>query len=252
LEKEAFMGKTIGFVALAFTMQVVLFGAIWQARARAQSPHYAAMAPLSQYLMSESSEIALARTAAPPSISHNATVMVLGRDGYTVAVKGTNGFLCLVERSWSNPTSASDYWSPRDRAPTCFNPAAAKTFEPIYFLKTRLALSGKSREEIHRAIESAFDHKQLPALEPGAMSYMMSKQQYIHPGVGNWYPHVMLYRIVAMLSKKWSVDHFFDAAATPEGAALFGMAGSRILSGTIFSMVAVGYSWSSLAETLAL
>lgn len=187
------MRKTIGFVALALIAQAIVFSATWHARALAQGSRYAVMASLSQYLMPKTSEIALARSAAPASISANAEVMVLGRTGYTVAVKGTNGFLCLVERSWSNPTNAPDYWNPTDRAPTCFNPAAAKTFEPIYFLKTKLALSGKSPAEIHRAIESAFDVKQLPALAPGAMAYMMSKHQYIHPGIGNWYPHVMFY-----------------------------------------------------------
>ena len=48
------------------------------------------MAPLDQYLMpDENAEIALARSAAPASISDAAEVMVLGPKGYTTAVKGT-------------------------------------------------------------------------------------------------------------------------------------------------------------------
>ena len=70
---------------------------------RREAQSYPAMAPLDQYLMSDaSSEIALARSAAPASISDGAEVMVLGPKGYTTAVKGTNGFLCIVERSWGN------------------------------------------------------------------------------------------------------------------------------------------------------
>ncbi len=54
------------------------------------------MAPLDQYLMEQNAEIALARTAAPESISKDAEIMVLGRRGYETAVKGTNGFVCIV------------------------------------------------------------------------------------------------------------------------------------------------------------
>ena len=61
---------------------------------------YPAMAPLEEYLMPTGAEIALARSAAPASVADGATVMVLGRQGYTMAVPGTNGFLCYVERSW--------------------------------------------------------------------------------------------------------------------------------------------------------
>lgn len=51
-------------------------------------------------MMPVASEIALARSAAPPAICGGAEVMVLGRDGYSTAVGGKNGFLCIVERSW--------------------------------------------------------------------------------------------------------------------------------------------------------
>src|SRR5579864_1397245 len=85
-------------IALAFVLGMVSPGAIGQAGKGA----YPAMAPLDQYLISdEKSEIALARSAAPGSISEGAEVMVLGRAGYKTAVKGSNGFLCIVERSWA-------------------------------------------------------------------------------------------------------------------------------------------------------
>ena len=92
--------KTLSFLALAFLVQIVLPGATCQARAQAEKTSYPAMAPLDQYLMTDgNSEIALARSAAPASVSDGAEVMVLGPKGYTTAVKGTNGFLCIVERS---------------------------------------------------------------------------------------------------------------------------------------------------------
>ena len=91
-------------------MQVVLPGATWQAGAQSEKAPYPVMAPLNQYLMpDENSEIALARSAAPASISDGAELMVLGRDGYTTAVKGRNGFLCIVERSWGAATDEPDF-----------------------------------------------------------------------------------------------------------------------------------------------
>jgi hypothetical protein len=178
---------------LAFLVQVFVSGATLTARAQAAGS-YPAMAPLDQYLISdENSEIALARTAAPASISDNAEIMVLGPKGFSTAVKGTNGFLCLVERSWSNPIDDPEFWNPKIRAPHCFNPQAAKTFAPIFLMRTKLVLAGKTKAETLETTASALDSKELPALEPGAMAYMMSKQQYINDGVKNWHPHVMFY-----------------------------------------------------------
>jgi len=180
-------------IALAFLVQVFISGATLSARAQAGSS-YASMAPLDQYLMAdENSEIALARSAAPASISDNAEVMVLGPTGFKTAVKGTNGFLCLVERSWGAATDFPEFWNPKIRAPHCFNPQAAKTFAPIFLMKTKLVLAGKTKTQILEATRSALDRKELPALEPGAMAYMLSKQQYLNDGAKNWHPHVMFY-----------------------------------------------------------
>ena len=118
----------------------------WQARAQVENAAYLAKAPLDRYLMPDKdAEIALARSAAPASISDGAEVMVLGRKGYTTATKGRNGFLCLVERSWANATDNPDFWNPKVRAPICFNPPAARTFLPIFLMKTKLVLAGSRR-----------------------------------------------------------------------------------------------------------
>jgi hypothetical protein len=155
---------------------------------------YPAMAPLDQYLMpDEHAEIALARSAAPASISDGAEVMVLGREGYRTAVKGSNGFLCLVERSWGSATDDSGFWNPSVRGPICFNPAAAKTVVPIFLMKTQLVLAGASKTAIVRAIASALDAGKLPALASGAMCYMMSKQQHLGDRDKSWHPHLMLF-----------------------------------------------------------
>ena len=60
-------------------------------------------------MMERDAEIALARSAAPESISQDAEVMVLGQHGYETAVKGKNGFLCMVERGWTAGTDDPDF-----------------------------------------------------------------------------------------------------------------------------------------------
>ena len=121
------MRKTrIKLIASAFLLQAAfpgLNGYAQEAKAR-----YTAMAPLGQYLMPESAEIALAHSAAPASISGDADVMVLRRDGYATAVKGKSGFVCIVERAWGKATDDSEFWNQKMRAPHCFNPQAARTF----------------------------------------------------------------------------------------------------------------------------
>jgi len=193
-------------IALAFALQILLAGAGPRAFAQSGEAAYPAMAPLDRYLISDrNSEIALARSAAPASISDRAQVMVLERQGYKTAVPGTNGFLCLVERSWAQSENDAEFWNPKMRAPHCFNAQAARSFAPIYLMKTRLVLQGKSKSEIAQAIARALDHRQLPALEPGAMAYMMSKQQYLNDRGKSWRPHVMFYSPGDM-AKSWAAD----------------------------------------------
>jgi hypothetical protein len=198
--------KSSKSLAIAALVTVVLSGAAWHARAQVQKASYPAMAPLDQYLSSdEKSEIALARSAAPPSIADGAEVMVLGRDGYSTAVKGSNGFLCIVERSWANPSDDTQFWNPKIRAPICFNPPAARTFLPIFLMKSKLVLAGKSKAEVAATTTSALDKKEIPPLEPAAMCYMMSKQQYLSDRDMAWHPHVMFY-VPGDAVKTWGAD----------------------------------------------
>jgi hypothetical protein len=196
------MHPSLKFSALALALFIVPS----LAPAQTAKDAYPAMAPLDQYLIAdEKSEIALARSAAPSSISDGAEVMVLRSDGYKTAVPGTNGFLCLVERSWGQGTDDAEFWNPKMRAPHCFNTQAAKTFAQIYLMKTKLVLAGKSKPEIASAIKTALDKRELPALEPGAMAYMMSKQQYLNDRAKSWHSHTMFFSPGDM-TKSWAAD----------------------------------------------
>jgi hypothetical protein len=200
MRKNNFRITALTFVVLVFLSCPIC------SRAQVERASYPSMAPLDQYLIpDENAEIALARSAAPASVSDAAEVMVLTRAGYVTVAKGSNGFVCVVERSWANTTDNLEFWNPKIRAPHCFNPAAASTFLPFFLMKTKLVLAGKSRTEIAAAMKLALDKKELPPLAPGTIVYMMSKQQYLNDSGMAWHPHVMFY-VLGDSGKSWGAN----------------------------------------------
>src|SRR3974390_3122937 len=114
--------KKVDAIAIkSFALLVVLVTA-YQAIAQDAKTPYPNMAPIEQYLMDRTAEVALARSAAPESISRDAEVLVLGRHGFETAIKGKNGFVCIVERSWTSAPDP-DFWNPKVRTPICYNPS---------------------------------------------------------------------------------------------------------------------------------
>jgi hypothetical protein len=151
------------------------------------------MSPLDQYLMDRNAEIALARSAAPEAILADARILVLGRHGYETAVEGKNGFVCLVERGWMSPADAPESWNPKIRGPVCFNPPAARSVLPATYERTEMVLAGQTKAEIIDGHKAAFEKGELPGLEPGAMSYMMSKDAYLTDADDHNVAHLMFY-----------------------------------------------------------
>jgi hypothetical protein len=180
------------FAARSIALVVVLGGA-WQAQAQDTNATYSSMAPLDQYLMERDAEIALAHSAAPESISRDAEVLVLERHGYETAIQGKNGFVCLIERSWTAPIDDPDFWNPKGRAPLCLNAAAARSYLPRTIKKTDLILAGRTKAQMVEAIKASIDKKELPAMELGAMCYMLSKQGHLSDRDGHWHPHLMFF-----------------------------------------------------------
>ena len=190
--------KKVHAIAIkSFALLVVLgtahLGTSNQAIAQDATTPYPNMAPIDQYLMTDQrAEIALARSAAPESISREAEVLVLGRHGFETAVKGKNGFVCIVERSWTS-TADPDFWNPKVRTPICWNAAAARSILLRNIKRTEWILAGRTQALTDEIIAAAVDKKELPAMEPGAMCYMMSKQGYGGDSVAHWPPHLMFY-----------------------------------------------------------
>src|SRR5690242_18200672 len=156
---------------------------------------YPAMAPPEQYrIANREDEIALARTAAPASISGDAEVLVLGKHGYETAIKGRNGFVCFVERSWTAGFDDAGFWNPKLRGPNCFNAPAVRSVLPQYVKRTEWVLAGASRAQMIEKARAAFASHDFTAPEAGSLSFMLSKQGYIsNDSAGPWLPHVMFF-----------------------------------------------------------
>ncbi len=185
--------STLRMIAVTSFPLIVLLAVAWQAKGQEAKAPYPSMAPLDQYLMERNAEITLARSAAPESISRDAEVLVLGPHGYEAVIKGKNGFVCIVERSWTAGIDDPDFWNPKVRAPICFNPPAARSNVPITIRKTKLVLAGKTKVQMAENIKSALDTKELSTPESGAMCYMLSKQGYLNDRDGHWRPHLMFF-----------------------------------------------------------
>ena len=155
---------------------------------------YATMQPVERYgIASTNEEVALARSAAPASISADADVLVLGKHGYETAVRGKNGFVCFVERSWANHFDSPEFWNPRVRAPNCYNGPAVRTVLPPYLQRTEWVLAGVPRQELIDRTKGALVRKEIVDPEPGSLSYMMSPQGHLSDEDGHWHPHVMFF-----------------------------------------------------------
>ena len=163
-----------------------------------QAADYPRMAPLAQYLAANrSSEIALARTAAPKPLTDHATILTLGKDGYETAVKGSNGFVCFVQRSWANDFDSDQFWNPRIRTPQCWNAAAVTSLLKDYLNRTQWVLAGASRQEMQTRTHEEFAKHEVGPPAAGSMAYMLSKKQYIADpspqGQPEWFPHLMFF-----------------------------------------------------------
>jgi len=183
----------IGTIVIkCFALLVVLCTA-HQVMSQDAKTSYSKMAPIDEYLMADrDAEIALARTAAPESIARDAEVQVLGRHGFETAVKGKNGFVCIVGRSWTSAAD-EDYWDPKVRVPICMNTAAARTYHLRIRKIAELALAGQTLAQVNEITVAALARKELPPMEPGAMCYMMGKEGYGGASAPHWPPHLMFF-----------------------------------------------------------
>ena len=230
------MNRTVRTMVSGVASGVVLLGAAGVGWAQGAKAPYPAMAPVPQYReASAAAEVALARSAANASVSRDAEVLVLGSSGYETAAKGTNGFVCMVERSWANNFDNAEFWNPKMRAPHCFNAAAARSVLPAYLKRTELVLSGLTKEQVEERMKAAVAKKIFGAPEEGSMCYMMSKQGYLNDSAGHWHPHLMFF-LPTTEAASWGANldgsPVFAAQGDPEPVTTFMVPVMRWSDGT--------------------
>jgi len=149
---------------------------------------------LAPYLMAnQAAEVALARSAAPANVASAATVFVLTRSGFVEAARGSNGFTCLVARSFNSSIGDPHFWSPQVRGPMCLNPQASRTILPEMKKREQWIMTGTSPAEIAALTRRAYASHEFPMPESGAMSYMLSPGQVLSETNPHWMPHLMFY-----------------------------------------------------------
>jgi len=218
---------------------------------------YPAMAPREQYMpASQAAEIALARSAGPAEVSDKAEILVLGAHGYETAVKGSNGFVCYVERSWGKDFDQPEFWNPKIRTPQCWNAAAASSILPEFLKRTQWVLAGVSREEMQARTKAALAAHEIGSPAPGSMAYMMSKDQYINdpqPGSeSRWYPHVMFF-VPATEASTWGANvrggPIFSTTSTVEPITTFFVVAPRWSDGSLGPYVPLAAATTAKSAT---
>ena len=173
--------NTLAFVAISSFFAASALGA---QKARDITPYLTA---------DRSAEIALARTAAPSDVSGKASVMVLTPKGYVEAARGTNGFTCIVMRSFAAAPGDPHFWNPHISAPHCFNPPATRTVLPAVLAQINWALAGATPAELNARTKKAYAEKRFTMPAAGAMTYMLSSKQHLNDTDPHWMPHLMFY-----------------------------------------------------------
>ena len=137
-------------------------------------------------VLERSLEMDLARSAAPPTVSEEATVLLWNGRGFDVGHEGSNGVTCYVARSW-----------PDSLEPHCFDEEGARTILPIHLRQMELWHQGKSGDQIEAAITEGLRTGEFRLPIRPAMSYMMSAAQQLISDEGQpagaWRPHLMIY-----------------------------------------------------------
>jgi hypothetical protein len=159
---------------------------------------------LTPYLIADrATEVAMARSAAPRNVSDSATVLVLTRTGYVEAAHGTNGFTCLVLRSFLGGLDDPTFWSPKVRAPNCYNPPAARTVVLEIERRAEWIMTGVNRTDIIARTRRAYATHEFPMPAAGAMTYMLSHDQYLADTNPHWMPHLMFFYDRSLPGAAW-------------------------------------------------
>jgi hypothetical protein len=92
-----------------------------------------------------------------------------------------------------SPFGWREFWNPKMRGALCLNPPAVRSVLPFTYKRTEMILAGLSQDKIIERLKQIVARKEVPALEAGAMCYMMSRDMNLGDSNGHWHPHLMFY-----------------------------------------------------------
>lgn len=142
--------------------------------------------PGPRLLLPPSEEIALARSAAPPSVAGAARVWIFSSGRYVVADSGASSVQCYVGRGW-----------PGALEPHCFDEEGARTIMPIEMRQSEMLHQGIAADSVQHAIATGIASGKFRLPQRPAMSWMQSAAQVLYDDdgsrVGAWKPHIMIY-----------------------------------------------------------
>ncbi len=138
-------------------------------------------------MLPRAQEVALAETAGPLHIVRDAAIYALEKDGYVLAREGTNGFTCLVLRSF-----------PGSQEPECYDAEGTATLLPRRLDEARFRAEGLTREQVSAKIAAGFEAGKYRAPRRPGIVYMLSCKNYVPiddtgSRIIHYQPHFMFY-----------------------------------------------------------
>ncbi len=130
-------------------------------------------------------QLELVRSAAPPEISGNATLYILGKKGYEAVQKGSNGFSCIVDRELVDA-----------QEPKCFDAEGSSTILLARMRVEELRAQGVSEAKIDAEIEEGYKAGTYKAPRKPGIVYMLSQVNWVvtpRRTIIHFGPHLMFY-----------------------------------------------------------
>lgn len=131
-------------------------------------------------------QVKLAMSAAPADVAEKASIFVLGKEGYVLHRKGTNGFSCLVERSRLDTLE-----------PTCYDAEGTATTLKVRFFTEEQRAKGRLEEQIKSDVAAMYQSGKFVVPRKPGIVYMLSDHNYLFDSrtktVARFPGHLMFY-----------------------------------------------------------
>jgi len=131
-------------------------------------------------------QIRIAKLAAPKEVTDHADIYILGRRGYELALRGDNGFSCMIERE-----------KPDTMEPECYDADGSATTMKVRSYEEQQRASGVGEQAIEESMKAGYKSGEFKPPSKAGIVYMLSDYNYVlNPETGKiiHFPgHLMFY-----------------------------------------------------------